>query len=90
MAPLGFAMGMPFPSGLRRVGGGALPEPPFYWGLNGVMSVVGSIGTMLIAVTLGFQVAMLAGAGCYVCAALAGRRLAEPATLPLEVQSPAA
>jgi predicted membrane-bound spermidine synthase len=90
VAPLGFAMGMPFPSGLRRVGGGSLPEPPFYWGLNGVMSVVGSIGTMLIAVTLGFQVAMLVGAACYVCAALAGRRLAEAAALPLEVQSPAA
>jgi hypothetical protein len=89
VAPLGFAMGMPFPSGLRRVGGGSLPEPPFYWGLNGVMSVVGSIGTMLIAVTLGFQVAMIAGSVCYVFAALAGRRLAEPAALP-EVQSPAA
>jgi predicted membrane-bound spermidine synthase len=90
VAPLGFAMGMPFPSGLRRVGGGTLPEPPFYWGLNGVMSVVGSIGTMLIAVTLGFQVAMIVGAGCYACAALAGRRLTAPAVLPLEVQSPAA
>jgi len=90
VAPIGFAMGMPFPSGLRRVGGGSLPEPPFYWGLNGVMSVVGSIGTMLIAVTLGFQVAMLLGAVCYVCAALAGRRLGETAAAPLEAQSPAA
>ena len=40
--------------------------------------------------TLGFQVAMLAGAGCYVCAALAGRRLSATAALPLEAQSPAA
>ena len=39
------------------------------------MSVVGSIGTVLIAVTLGFQVAMIAGAVCYVGASLAGRRL---------------
>ena len=89
VAPLGFGMGMPFPSGLRRVGGGRLPEPPFYWGLNGVMSVVGSIGTVLIAVTLGFQVAMIVGALCYVCAGLAGRRLAAAQT-PVVVESPAA
>jgi predicted membrane-bound spermidine synthase len=70
VAPLGFAMGMPFPRGLRRVGQGALPAPAFYWGLNGVLSVIGSIGTMLIAVSLGFRAAMLAGAACYVLAAL--------------------
>jgi hypothetical protein len=89
VAPLGFAMGMPFPSGLRRVGGGRLPEPPFYWGLNGVMSVVGSIGTVLIAVTLGFRVAMIVGALCYVGAALAGRKLLAAEEAPV-AESPAA
>jgi len=77
VAPLGFAMGMPFPSGLRKTGQG-LPEPPFYWGLNGILSVVGSLGTMVLAVTFGFQVAMLAGCACYVAAALAAGSL-EPA-----------
>jgi hypothetical protein len=90
VAPLGFAMGMPFPSGLRRVGGGELPDPPFFWGLNGVMSVVGSIGTVLIAVTLGFRVAMIVGAACYVGAALAGRRLLAQSDAPAVSQSPAA
>jgi hypothetical protein len=74
VTPLGFAMGMPFPSGLRRTGLG-LPEPPFYWGLNGILSVVGSLGTMVLAVTCGFQVAMLAGCACYVTAALAAGAL---------------
>jgi hypothetical protein len=78
VAPLGFAMGMPFPSGLRRTGGD-LPEPPFYWGLNGILSVVGSLGTMVLAVTSGFQVAMLAGCACYVAAALASPALLAPA-----------
>ena len=82
-------MGMPFPSGLRRVGGGRLPDPPFYWGLNGVMSVVGSIGTVLVAVTLGFQVAMLVGAASYVFAALAGRKLLASEASPA-VETPAA
>jgi hypothetical protein len=74
VAPLGFAMGMPFPGGLRLTGGD-LPEPPFYWGLNGIFSVVGSLGTMVLAVTAGFQVAMLAGCACYGAAALASRSL---------------
>jgi predicted membrane-bound spermidine synthase len=74
VSPLGFAMGMPFPSGLRKTGQG-LPEPPFYWGLNGILSVVGSLGTMVLAVTCGFQVAMLTGCACYVGAALAAGSL---------------
>jgi predicted membrane-bound spermidine synthase len=79
VAPLGFAMGMPFPSGLRRAGQGSLPAAPFYWGFNGVLSVVGSVGTMLVAVTLGFRVAMLAGSLCYLLAAATARSLETPA-----------
>jgi hypothetical protein len=71
LLPLGFAMGIPFPAGLRRTGRGAFPSPPFYWGLNGILSVVGSIVTMLVAVSLGFRAAMAAGSACYVIAAAA-------------------
>jgi len=63
-------MGMPFPKGLRNTGQGSLPTAPFYWGLNGIMSVIGSVGTILIALLFGFQIAMLAGSGCYFIAAL--------------------
>ena len=69
ISPLGFAMGIPFPRGLRRAGHGALPAPPFFWGLNGVMSVLGSVATVVIALTSGFQAAMIAGATCYAVAA---------------------
>jgi hypothetical protein len=68
--PIGLAMGIPFPRGLRRAGRGALPAPPFYWGLNGVMSVLGSVGTVALALMVGFQAAMLAGSGCYALAAV--------------------
>jgi hypothetical protein len=71
LAPLGFLMGMPFPRGLRVAGQGPLPAPPFYWGLNGVMSVIGSVGTVVVAVTAGFRAAMVAGSACYVLAAFA-------------------
>jgi len=70
-APLGFAMGMPFPRGLVLAAKAGLPAPPFYWGLNGILSVAGSLGTMVVAVTSGFTAAMLAGCLCYAAAALA-------------------
>ncbi len=71
IAPLGLAMGMPFPRGLKQTGEGSLPAPPFYWGLNGVMSVIGSVTTVFVALMAGFQAAMLMGTACYVIAALA-------------------
>ena len=74
IAPLGLVMGMPFPSGLRRTGSGSLPAPPFYWGLNGIMSVIGSITTVFVALMAGFQAAMLMGSACYIVAALASTR----------------
>ena len=71
IAPFGLLMGMPFPQGLRKTGRGALPPPPFYWGLNGVMSVLGSVGTVVIALLTGFHVAMIVGSACYLVAAVA-------------------
>jgi hypothetical protein len=76
VAPLGFLMGMPFPRGLQATGQGPFPLPPFYWGLNGIFSVVGSMATMVVAVILGFTWAMAAGAAFYLVAALASRAFA--------------
>jgi hypothetical protein len=73
VAPLGFLMGMPFPSGLRATGQGPFPLPPFYWGLNGIFSVIGSLATIGVAVVAGFTWAMLVGAAFYLAAALASR-----------------
>jgi predicted membrane-bound spermidine synthase len=73
VAPLGFLMGMPFPRGLQATGQGPFPMPPFYWGLNGIFSVVGSMATMVTAVIFGFTWAMVGGAVFYVVAAAASR-----------------
>ena len=59
-----------------------MPAPPFYWGLNGIMSVVGSSVTMLLAVSVGFRAAMLAGAACYAFAAVASVNLGIPEDIP--------
>ena len=74
IAPLGLAMGVPFPRGLRQTGQGSLAAPPFYWGLNGIMSVIGSVTTVFVALMAGFQAAMLMGSACYVIAAIASRQ----------------
>jgi hypothetical protein len=71
--PLGIPMGMPYPIGLRMAGQGSLRSAPFYWGLNGIMSVLGSLLTVLVAVQFGFGAAMLAGAACYAAGALSMR-----------------
>ncbi|HYX28153.1 MAG TPA: hypothetical protein VE863_06275 [Pyrinomonadaceae bacterium] len=73
IAPLGLAMGMPFPRGLRETGKDSLPAPPFYWGLNGIMSVIGSVTTVFVALMAGFQAAMLMGSACYLLAALTSK-----------------
>jgi hypothetical protein len=73
VAPLGFLMGMPFPRGLQATGRGPFPAPPFYWGLNGIFSVVGSVATMVSALVVGFTWTMLGGAAFYLAAALAAR-----------------
>ncbi|HVQ30819.1 MAG TPA: hypothetical protein VMV21_14615, partial [Vicinamibacteria bacterium] len=73
VAPLGFAMGMPFPRGLVLASRAGLGAPPFYWGMNGILSVAGSLGTMVVAVTCGFTVALLLGCACYAMAAVAAR-----------------
>jgi len=80
IAPFGVMMGMPFPQGLRQTGRGSLPAPPFYWGLNGIMSVIGSVGTVILALIFGFHVVMLAGSACYFFAAVASGWVTTPTT----------
>ena len=78
LMPLGFVMGMPFPTGLREVGGWGATIVPWAWGINGVASVLGSMTAMLAAKLLGFQTVLLGGAAIYavvfVLAAAAWRR----------------
>ncbi|MEK7866519.1 MAG: hypothetical protein AAB434_07525 [Planctomycetota bacterium] len=69
--PLGFVMGMPFPTGLRAVTPWFRQGPPLFWGLNGVASVAGSIAAVALAMLFGFGAVMGAGSVCYVAAALA-------------------
>ncbi len=68
---LGFFMGMPFPIGLRIVGQWHEMVIPWVWGLNGLTSVLGSVGAMTLAKLFGFSVVLMVGAAIYLVAAVA-------------------
>jgi SAM-dependent methyltransferase len=65
LLPLGFCMGTLFPIALRRLGATNPAAVPWMWGVNGMMSVVGSLGAILIAKLWGFSATLMAGALCY-------------------------
>ena len=68
LAPLAFAMGMPFPLGLARLGADARVLLPWAWGANGCASVIGAAAAPLLAMALGFGGVLLAAAALYLLA----------------------
>ena len=71
IAPLAFAMGLPFPLGLRWFGARSAALVPWAWGVNGCASVLASPLAMIIAMQWGFLLTVTAAAACYVVAACA-------------------
>lgn len=71
LLPLGLVMGMPFPLGLQAVAGWGPGQVPLAWSVNGVMSVVGSILAVTLAVLLGYTIVLLAGGVAYALTAAA-------------------
>jgi hypothetical protein len=65
LLPAGFVMGFAFPTGMRRFGD---PNKAWFWAMNGVMSVVGSVLSLGLAMALGFSKVVLVGAVAYVVA----------------------
>ncbi len=68
IAPLAFAMGLPFPLGLQRFGKRSAVLVPWAWGVNGCASVLASPLAMIIAMQWGFTVTAAVAAACYVVA----------------------
>jgi hypothetical protein len=74
LAPLGLAMGMPMPVGVRVLAGESPELVPWAWGVNGAASVMGSAAALVVALLAGFDQAMLAGAALYLLALACQRR----------------
>jgi len=68
LAPLGFLMGMPFPTGLRLV-----KTVEWAWAINAAASVLGSVMAMIIAIHFGLTVTLLCAAAAYLLAGLCSR-----------------
>lgn len=66
--PLGFLMGMAFPLAMRLLPASAAPVIPWAWALNGWMSVVASLTTIVISRESGYDDAFLVGLGAYLLA----------------------
>ncbi len=88
VAPLGFFMGMPFPTGLRALArGSSVPLVTLAWAANGFTSVLGSTLAIVLATLLGFTASLVAGGVAYLGVALAAAVLRQtvanpPAKLP--------
>jgi spermidine synthase len=65
LLPAGFCMGFAFPIGMRRFGD---PDKAWFWAMNGVMSVVGSVLSLGLAMAMGFSNVVLIGVAAYVVA----------------------
>ena len=68
LIPLGFAMGMPFPTGLRALGELGDHRVEWAWALNAAASVLGSVSAMIIAIHFGLNATLFTGAGAYLVA----------------------
>ena len=77
LAPLGFLMGMPFPTGLRLV-----KTVEWAWALNAAASVLGSVMAMIIAIHFGLTVTLLCAAAAYLLAGLCSRTWRSAAIVP--------
>src|SRR6266446_379452 len=79
LVPLGLAMGMPFPTGLRALAGATVAESliqgeatgnavEWAWAMNAASSVLGSVLAMVIAIQWGLNVTLACGALVYLMA----------------------
>ena len=76
IAPLAFAMGMPFPLVLARVRETMPDFVPWAWGINGAASVLAAVLATLTAMNAGFRAVTLLAVVCYLAAAWIGRTIA--------------
>jgi hypothetical protein len=70
VAPLGFLMGMPFPTGIRIVAMHGKDSVPWMWAVNGGMSVLGSVLAIILAIQSSFTAVLVAAALGYAVALL--------------------
>jgi hypothetical protein len=65
LVPIGIALGIPMPTGMRMLSADAPQMLPWAWGMNGALSVLGATLAIFIAMNWGFRVTLLTASGTY-------------------------
>jgi len=68
ISPMGFVMGMPFPTGLKRLEARQQSSVRWAWSLNAASSVMGSAGAIGCSIYLGLMQTLLIGGALYLAA----------------------
>jgi hypothetical protein len=71
LVPLGVALGVPMPTGLRMLSSESAQMIPWAWGMNGALSVLGATLAIFIAMNWGFRVTLLAASATYLVGLIA-------------------
>jgi len=74
IAPLAFAMGMPFPIGMSTLEATRPDAVPWAWGVNGFASVASPLIASIVSIAAGVDVLLAASALTYLVAAIAKPR----------------
>jgi hypothetical protein len=75
LVPLGFLMGMPFPTGLKLLTRSGNATVEWAWAMNAAASVLGSVAAMVVAIHFGLTVALSCAALAYAMAGMWSRQL---------------
>ncbi|MBI5441952.1 MAG: hypothetical protein HY900_12160 [Deltaproteobacteria bacterium] len=75
LLPLAFTLGVPFPGAIALLGARSRELVPWAWAVNGAASVLGSLGSVLVAMNFGYTATLSVGAGLYGAALLVVRAL---------------
>ncbi|HEY1211886.1 MAG TPA: hypothetical protein VGE82_02980, partial [Nitrososphaera sp.] len=68
LAPVGFLMGMPFPTGIRLLRSHQPDYIPWMWAINGAFSVLGAVLAIALGIMFGSSYAMMLGVLMYLIA----------------------
>lgn len=75
LAPLGLALGMPFPLGVKALENRSASLVAWAWGINGYTSVLGSVLCVVLSIALGFNTVVWVGGAVYLVAFIAAPKL---------------
>jgi hypothetical protein len=65
LVPIGIALGIPMPTGIRMLSARAPQMVSWAWGINGALSVLGATLAIFIAMNWGFRITLLSASATY-------------------------